>query len=82
MNCVNLIIHLSKVYIYICVCVCVCNFYLNKLFTFLKKIIIIIKTTHIKLIQNMCNLLSKFYWGERESTCDGELKVEMQDKLK
>ena len=45
---------------------CVCYFYLNKLFTLLKKIIIIIKTTHIKLIQNMYNLLSKFYWGERE----------------
>ena len=30
--------------------------------------------THIKLILNMYNLFSKFYWRERESTCDGELK--------
>ena len=34
--------------------------------------------THIKLILNMYNLLSKFYLRERErereSTCDGELK--------
>ena len=35
--------------------------------------------THIKLILNMYNLLSKFYWGERERerererTCDEEL---------
>ena len=52
------------------------NFYLNKLFKLfilLKEIIMIIKT-HIKLILNMYNLFSKFYWRERESTCDGELK--------
>ena len=44
------------------------NFYLNKLFilfNLLKEIIIIIKT-HIKLILNMNNLLSKFYFGERD----------------
>ena len=44
------------------------NFYLNKLFilfNLLKEIIIIIKT-HIKLILNMNNLLSKFYCGERD----------------
>ena len=53
-----------------------CNFYLNKLFIlffFLKEIIMIIKT-HIKLILNMYNLLSKFYCRERETTCDEELK--------
>ena len=47
---------------------CVYNFYLDKLFNFfifLKEIIMIIKT-HIKLILNMYNLFSKFYWGERE----------------
>ena len=34
--------------------------------------------THIKLILNMYNLFSKFYWRERERererTCDGKLK--------
>ena len=51
------------------------NFYLNKLFILIKEIIMIIKT-HIKLILNMYNLFSKFYWRERERerTCDGELK--------
>ena len=58
----------------VCVCVCVCNFYLNKLFILLKEIIIIIKTTHIKLILNMYNLFSKFYCRERKTTCDGEQK--------
>ena len=50
--------------IYIHVCVCVCDFYLNKLFTFfvfLKEIIMIIKTYN-KLILNMYNLFSKFYF--------------------
>ena len=48
------------------------NFYLHKLFIILKEIIMIIKT-HIKLILNMYNLLSKFYC--RETICDGiELK--------
>ena len=28
----------------------------------------------IKIILNMYNLLSKFYWREREIACDGELK--------
>ena len=41
------------------------NFYLNKFFTILKEIIMIIKT-HIKLILNMHNLFSKFYWREKE----------------
>ena len=41
------------------------NFYLNKLFILLKEIIMIIKTD-IKLILNMYNLFSKFYWRERE----------------
>ena len=41
------------------------NFYLNKLFILIKEIIMIIKT-HIKLILNMYNLFSKFYWRERE----------------
>ena len=44
------------------------NFYLNKLFKLfilLKEIIKIIKN-HIKLILNMYNLFSRFYWGERE----------------
>ena len=61
---------------YVCMYVCMYNFYLNKLFKLfilLKEIIMIIKT-HIKLILNMYNLFSKFYWRERESTCDGELK--------
>ena len=56
--------------------VCMYNFYLNKLFKLfilLKEIIMIIKT-HIKLILNMYNLFSKFYWRERESTCDVELE--------
>ena len=47
---------------------CVYNFYLNKLFNLfilLKEIIMIIKT-HIKLILNIYNLFSKFYWRERE----------------
>ena len=41
------------------------NFYLNKLFILLKEIIIIIKT-HIRLILNMYNLFSKFYYIERD----------------
>ena len=44
------------------------NFYLNKLFKLfilLKEIIKIIKY-HIKLILNMFNLFSRFYWRERE----------------
>ena len=52
------------------------NFYLNKLFKLfilLKEIIKIIKN-HIKLILNMYNLLSRFYWRERERACDWELK--------
>ena len=57
--------------------VCMYNFYLNKLFKLfilLKEIIMIIKT-HIKLILNMYNLFSKFYWRERERLLVlGELK--------
>ena len=52
------------------------NFYLNKLFKLfilLKEIIKIIKN-HIKLILNMYNLFSRFYWRERERACDWELK--------
>ena len=52
------------------------NFYLNKLFKLfilLKEIIKIIKN-HIKLILNMYNFLSRFYWRERERACDWELK--------
>ena len=52
------------------------NFYLNKLFKlfiFLKEIIMIIKT-HIKLMLNMYNLFSKFYYREKEIPYDGELK--------
>ena len=58
------------------------NFYLNKLFKLfilLKEIIKIIKY-HIKLILNMFNLFSRFYWRERERerererACDWELK--------
>ena len=45
--------------------VCMYNFYLNKLFILLKEIIIIIKT-HIRLILNMYNLFSKFYYIERD----------------
>ena len=44
------------------------NFYLNKLFKLfilLKEIIMIIKT-HVKLILNMYNLFSKFYFLGRE----------------
>ena len=53
-------------------------FILNKLFKsfiLFKEIIMIIKI-HIKFILNMYNLLSKFYWRERERerTCAGELK--------
>ena len=51
-------------------------FYLNKLFKlfiFLKEIIMIIKT-HIKLMLNMYNLFSKFYYREKEIPYDGELK--------
>ena len=61
---------------YVCMYVCMYNFYLNKLFKLfilLKESIIIIKT-YVKLILYMYNLFSKFYWGERESTCDRELK--------
>ena len=53
---------------YVCMYVCMYNFYLNKLFilfNLLKEIIIIIKT-HIKLILNMNNLLSKFSCRERD----------------
>jgi len=56
--------------------ICMYNFSLNKLFKlliFLKEIIIIIKT-HIKLILNVYNLLSKFYCRKKETTYDGELK--------
>ena len=54
------------------------NFYLNKLFKLfilLKEIIKIIKY-HIKLILNMFNLFSRFYWRERERerACDWEQK--------
>ena len=52
------------------------NFYLNKLFKlfiFSKEIIMIIKT-HIKLMLNMYNLFSKFYYREKEILYDGELK--------
>ena len=52
------------------------NCYLNKLFKlfiFLKEIIMIIKT-HIKLMLNMYNLFSKFYYREKEIPYDGELK--------
>ena len=62
---------------YVCMYVCMYDFYLNKLFKlfiFLKEIVIIIKTTHIMFILNMYNLFSKFYWRERESTCDVELE--------
>ena len=48
--------------------VCMYNFYLNKLFKLfilLKEIIMIIKT-HVKLILNMYNLFSKFYFLGRE----------------
>ena len=48
--------------------VCMYNFYLNKLFNLfivLKEIIMIIKT-HVKLILNMYNLFSKFYFLGRE----------------
>jgi len=70
----RLIIYLSKIYM------CVCNFYLNKLFIFLKEIILIIKI-HIKLILNMYNLFSKFYCRERErdySWC-GTKKIQLQN---
>ena len=61
--------------------VCMYNFYLNKLFklfVLLKEIIMVIKT-QIKLLLNMYNLFSKFYFicererereRERETTCD------------
>ena len=53
-----------KIYIYIYMYVCMYNFYLNKLFKLfilLKDIIVIIKTL-IKLILNIYNLFSKFYY--------------------
>ena len=74
MNCMRLIIYLSKINKYIYIYVHMYNFYLHKLFIILKEIIMIIKT-HIKLILNMYNLFSKFHCRECESTtCDGELK--------
>ena len=45
--------------------VCMYNFYLNKLFILSKETIMIIKTL-IKLILNIYNLFSKFYFRERE----------------
>ena len=67
MNSMKWIIHLRKInkYVHICMYVCMYNFYLNKLFILLKEIIIIIKT-HIRLILNMYNLFSKFYYIERD----------------
>ena len=35
--------------------------------------------THIKLILNMYTLFSNFYWRERETICDGELKNTTQN---
>ena len=38
--------------------------------------------THIKLILNMQNLLSKFYWGEREREREREREIACDEKLK
>ena len=35
--------------------------------------------THIKLILNMYNLLSKFYWGERERERERERELVMRN---
>ena len=63
--------------------VCMYNFYLNKLFKLfilLKEIIMIIKT-HVKLILNMYNLFSKFYFlvRERERERERVLKIQYQN---
>ena len=61
--------------------VCMYNFYLNKLFKLfilLKEIIMIIKT-HVKLILNMYNLFSKFYFLGRERERERVLKIQYQN---